>query len=38
MAYKKVEQYDDKTTDALTKKYQECLGLLGRGCRPGRLG
>jgi GTP cyclohydrolase I len=29
MAYKKVEQYDEKITDSLTKKYQECLGLLG---------
>jgi GTP cyclohydrolase I len=29
MAYKKVEEYDEKITDSLTKKYQECLGLLG---------
>lgn len=29
MAYKKVEQYDEKTTAALTLKYQECLDLLG---------
>src|SRR5450432_4489230 len=29
MAYKKVEEYDEKITNSLTKKYQECLGLLG---------
>jgi GTP cyclohydrolase I len=29
MAYKKFEEYDEKITDSLTKKYQECLGLLG---------
>jgi GTP cyclohydrolase IA len=29
MAYKKVEQYDEKITGSLTQKYRECLGLLG---------
>lgn len=29
MAYKKVEQYDEKTTSGLIKNYREVLGLLG---------
>src|SRR6201989_1710151 len=29
MAYKKIEQYDEKTTEALTKHYHESIGLLG---------
>jgi len=29
MGYKKVEEYDDKTTTQLTGSYKECLGLLG---------
>ena len=29
MAYRKIEQYDEKITVTLTQKYQECLGLLG---------
>jgi GTP cyclohydrolase IA len=29
MAYKKVEEYDDKITSELTGSYKECLGLLG---------
>jgi GTP cyclohydrolase I len=29
MAYKKVEEYDDKITTQLTGSYKECLGLLG---------
>ncbi len=29
MAYKKFEEYDEKITDSLREKYQECLGLLG---------
>ena len=29
MAYKKTEQYDEKTTNALLQKYKEVLGLLG---------
>lgn len=29
MAYKKVEQYDEKTTSGLMENYKEVLGLLG---------
>jgi GTP cyclohydrolase I len=29
MAYKKIEQYDEETTSALSKNYREALGLLG---------
>ena len=29
MAYKKIEQYDEKTTSGLIKSYKESLGLLG---------
>jgi GTP cyclohydrolase IA len=29
MAYKKTEQYDEKTTSSLLKNYREILGLLG---------
>jgi GTP cyclohydrolase I len=29
MAYKKVEQYDEKTTSSLVKNYKEMLGLIG---------
>ena len=33
MAYKKTEQYDEKTTAALLQKYQEVLELLGEDTR-----
>jgi len=36
MAYKKVEQYEDKITSGLVKSYEEILGLLGED--PGREG
>ncbi|MDP4260911.1 MAG: GTP cyclohydrolase I FolE [Bacteroidota bacterium] len=29
MAYKKTEQFDDKTTEGLIKSYRETLGLIG---------
>ncbi|HKP32355.1 MAG TPA: GTP cyclohydrolase I, partial [Chitinophagaceae bacterium] len=29
MAYKKVEQYDEKTTSSLVENYKEMLGLIG---------
>ena len=29
MAYKKLEQYEDKITSGLTENYRECLALLG---------
>ena len=29
MAYKKIEQYDEKTTQALIQNYRDILGLLG---------
>ena len=29
MAYSKIEQYDERTTEALTKSYRESLDLLG---------
>jgi GTP cyclohydrolase I len=36
MAYKKTEQYDEKTTSSLLKNYREVLGLLGED--PNREG
>ena len=29
MAYKKTEQFDEKTTSGLIKNYREALGLIG---------
>jgi GTP cyclohydrolase I len=36
MAYKKIEQYDDDVTSALSKNYKEVLGLIGEN--PNREG
>ena len=33
MAYKKTEQYDEKTTAALLQNYQECWNFLGEDTR-----
>ena len=30
MAYKKIEQYDEKTTSGLMEKLQGSVGLIGR--------
>ena len=36
MGYRKIEQYDEKTTTELTENYRKCLDLLGEN--PGREG